>query len=108
MPREVNTLIIAERAAASNVIAPHRHLAQIVSERGHAQRKSIARAEVKRARELIGYGPDPGRMRVGIAFNHVSALAEAIENLDHIRLAVFNGVKGRHLSLVNSHFYCLL
>jgi len=96
MPREVNTLIIAERAAALNVITPHGQLAQIVSERCHPQRKPIASAEMKCSPQVIGNCGDPRRVWVRVSFELVSARAEVPEDLDHVRLAIFYGIKRRH------------
>src|ERR1043166_4464275 len=56
VPRQVDTLIVAQCSRATNIIAIHYHFAQVVGQRRDAQRKSVAHTQTKGLGNFIGNG----------------------------------------------------
>ena len=65
-----------------NVIARHRGLAEIVRERGDAQRKPVARAQTERLANFVGDRRDARRVRIRILLELISLSRQVPENFN--------------------------
>src|SRR5260221_3271302 len=69
-----------------------------MQQRGRAQRKSIATAEVERPGELVGNHRDAGRVRISIALEFVRLHGQLAKSLDRVQLVAVKRVYCRHFS----------
>src|ERR1041384_593480 len=98
MPGQINSFILAQRTLAPNVIAIHYRLTQIMSQRGDAQRKTIARAQTKHLCKLIGNRGDSGRVRIRVSLELVGAQTETSEHLYRREVITLDRFNRWHLS----------
>jgi hypothetical protein len=93
MTSQIDSLVFAQRARPSQVIAIHHDFTEVMREGGDPQRKAIAGPQVKGFCKLIGNRRDARRMWVSVLLKLIRARAEAFENLDRIRMVALGGFK---------------
>src|SRR6266705_357457 len=98
MPSEIEPLVRGQWSHSLDVIATHHHLAKIVRQRGHSQRKAIMTAEMKNARNGFCNNGDSICVRVVIAFKFIAARGKTQEYLFERSLIVFRSYTCWHRS----------
>src|SRR5918911_98845 len=87
MAHKVYALFFVERACARDVVAVHRDFAQVMSERGHFQRRAVMLRQMKELCYFVRYACDARSVRVPIAFKLVRRRAQSREHLAGCALA---------------------
>jgi hypothetical protein len=71
MPLHVRALVFAQRTIAFNIIPIHYIFAEVVNQRGLAQRVTVVRSKIKFFRQRVGERGDASCVAVPIAFKLV-------------------------------------
>ena len=79
--RKVEPLGLVERAVAFDVVAAHRHLADVVEERGEDDGGAVGAREAEVCGKRVGEPCHARRVRVCVALELVAALRQAQERL---------------------------
>ena len=97
MTRQVDALFRIQGAGAMNIIPRHRHLTEIMRHGRHPKGQTIARAQAKKFRSLIGNGCDARRVRIRIGLELIGCQRELAQRFQQLKPLLFKGGSGWHL-----------